>query len=102
MQPMYFLSAKMPRTFFQLATFALIVSSTGCSKQIWNAGDLIDWVKDRATEQGCDRKSIELKEWYDNSPEGNVWQGSCVNAKTGKSMAIRINVDSVWKPSAER
>jgi uncharacterized protein (DUF2147 family) len=83
------------------AALTLAAVSMGCASQIWNASDLIDWVKDRAVEQGCTRQSIELKDWYEKGPDGNEWHGSCISAKTGKAMNIRINVDSVWKPSAD-
>jgi hypothetical protein len=86
---------------FHMAAFALMLSSVGCVKQIWNASDLTDWVKDRATEQGCDRNTIVLKEWYEKGADGNEWHGNCVDSKTGKRKDFLINVDSVWKPSAE-
>jgi hypothetical protein len=83
------------------SALTLAVFGVGCASQIWNASDLHDWVVDRAAAQGCTRQSIELKDWYEKGPEGNEWHGNCINAKTGKGMSFRINVDSVWKPSAD-
>jgi hypothetical protein len=72
-----------------------------CTNGIWNAGDLAEWVRDRAVDEGCERQSIELKEWYDRDARGNTWHGSCVSAKTRERMAFAIDVDPVWKPSSE-
>ncbi len=69
----------------------------GCTN-IWNAGDLAVWVKDRATEQGCVRETITLEEWYVSTDEGNVWRGSCRDAQN-KPKSFGINIDSVWTPS---
>lgn len=70
----------------------------GCN-QIWNAGDLAEWVAVQAGNAGCDPSTIELDEWYVATEEGNVWSGTCVNATTGEDMPFGINVDSVWTPS---
>mgnify|MGYP001546943240 FL=1 len=78
-----------------MATVALLVSA--CAS-IWNAGDLADWVRDRAVEQGCKRESIELDDWYSETPEGNVWRGTCRDVQ-GTAMPFGINVDAVWTPS---
>ena len=75
---------------------ALIMS--GCASSIWNAGDLVRWVKDQAVEDGCKRDTIALEEWYTQTDKGNVWRGTCKGAD-GKKRTFAINVDSVWKPS---
>lgn len=69
----------------------------GCTN-IWNAGDLALWVKDRAVEQGCQRETIVLDEWYTETDQGNVWRGTCRDAR-GNAKSFGIAVDSVWKPS---
>ncbi len=79
----------------QATAFALLLS--GCAR-IWNASDLAAWVQDRAVDQGCQRESIELEDWYTETAEGNVWRGTCRDS-AGASMRFGINVDSVWKPS---
>ena len=79
----------------QATAFGLLLS--GCNN-IWNAGDLAVWVQDRAVDQGCQRESIELDDWYTETAEGNVWRGTCRDS-AGASMRFGINVDSVWKPS---
>jgi hypothetical protein len=68
-----------------------------CSS-IWNASDLAEWVRDRAVEQGCQRETIHLDEWYTETAEGNVWRGSCRDAQ-GNTKTFGIDVDPVWKPS---
>lgn len=85
-----------------IAVVATAGALVGCSNQIWNASDLVVWVKDRAVEKGCERQSIELKEWYDSDKSGNTWHGSCVSTQTGKRMTFGIDVDPVWKPSSGR
>lgn len=76
---------------------AVILLLSGCSG-IWNAGDLVEWVKDRAVDQGCRRDSIELDEWYTATAEGNRWCGTCRDA-FGNIKSLGIDVDPVWKPS---
>ena len=79
-----------------LAT-AVALFLSGCST-IWNASDLAVWVRDRAVEQGCQRETIELEEWYTETAEGNVWRGTCLNAQDN-TKSFAINVDPVWTPS---
>jgi hypothetical protein len=79
-------------------TMLIVIFVTGCSS-IWNASDLAVWVKERAVEQGCRRDTIELEEWYTETPEGNVWRGNCRDS-LGNTKSFGINVDQVWKPSA--
>ena len=71
----------------------------GCA-QIWNAGDLIEWVEDQAVKQGCSRDSIELEDWYRTEASGNVWQGTCQHRDDGRDLSFAIDVDPVWKPSS--
>ena len=71
---------------------------TGCN-QIWNAGDLAEWVRVQAGDQGCDPATTELNEWVDATEDGNVWSGTCVNALSSASMSFGINVASVWTSS---
>ena len=75
----------------------------GCAGDIWNAGDLAEWVREQAVkEHGCVASSIELEEWYESEDTGNVWHGTCRVATTGENARFGINVDSVWKPSELR
>ena len=78
----------------------LLIASlmSGCSDDIWNASDLVVWVKDRAVEKGCQRETIELDEWYTETAGANVWRGTCQDAQ-GHRTSFGINVDPVWKPS---
>lgn len=76
---------------------AVTLFMSGCSS-IWNASDLIVWVQDRAVEQGCQRKTIELEEWYTKTTDGNVWRGTCRDTN-GNAKSFGINVDPVWTPS---
>jgi len=55
-------------------------------------------VRDRPVEQGCQRETIKLNEWYAEEAEGNVWHGTCRDAERN-GMSLGINVDAVWKPS---
>jgi heat shock protein HslJ len=70
----------------------------GCG-QIWNAGDLVDWVEQQAVDAGCAADTIELDDWYTTTPDGNVWMGTCVDAQSGDTVELAINVDNVWTPS---
>lgn len=76
---------------------ATVLFIAGCSP-IWNASDLADWVRDRAVEQGCQRETIELDEWYTQTREGNVWRGTCRDTQND-TKSFGINVDPVWTPS---
>lgn len=85
------------------AVLSLLFTSTslflaGCSKSIWNAGDLAQWVREQAVKEGCQQQTIKLHEWYTETKDGNVWHGTCLDA-SGNSKSFGINVDSVWKPS---
>lgn len=82
---------------FLPAAVTLIIS--GCSSGIWNASDLVVWVQDRAAEQGCQRETIELEDWYTETADGNVWRGTCKDAQ-GHGKSFGIDVDPVWTPSA--
>lgn len=84
---------------FVLLILAALLGS--CSKSIWNAGDLAEWVKDQVVEEhNCQRDSIELEEWYRSEADGNVWHGHFLDPKSGEEKPFGINVDSVWKPSS--
>lgn len=61
-------------------------------------GDLAVRVRDRAVEQGCQRETIKLNEWYTKEAEGSVWHGTCRDTQ-GNAKSLGINVDAVWKPS---
>ena len=76
---------------------SLVLVLSGCAS-IWNAGDLAVWVKDRAVAQGCQRETIVLDDWYEQTAEGNVWRGTCRDI-AGNPKAFGINVDAVWIPS---
>ncbi len=93
------LAGRINRQFALLAVAALL-GVCGCQSSIWNASDLIEWVKDQAVKQGCDRQSIELEDWYREEAGVNNWHGSCSDVNTGASKTFAINVDSVWKPSS--
>jgi hypothetical protein len=94
-----------PRRTSTLIRLACLAGATlavsGCA-QIWNAGDLIEWVKDQAVKQGCSRDSIELEDWYRTEASGNVWHGTCRHRDDGRDLSFAIDVDPVWKPSASR
>jgi hypothetical protein len=78
-----------------LGALGLLLAS--CAN-VWNAGDLADWVRNRAADHGCQRESIALEDWYTETADGNVWHGTCRDAD-GNARSFGINVDSVWKPS---
>jgi len=80
------------------AAVALPVWMLSACSDIWNAGDLAVWVQDRAVEQGCQRETIALEEWYSETTEGNVWRGTCRDTQ-GHRKSFAINVDPVWTPS---
>ena len=80
--------------------FGMIFVLQGCTPSIWNASDLVEWVREQAVQQGCDSGSIELEDWYRQTESGNVWYGEC-NNEAGESMTLAVNVDSVWTPSGE-
>lgn len=80
-----------------LVAFGLVLIMSGCTS-IWNASDLAVWVRDRAVDQGCQRETITLDEWYVQTAEGNVWRGACRDAR-GNSESFGINVDAVWTPA---
>ena len=69
-----------------------------CMPSIWNAGDLADWVRGQAVEQGCQEDSVVLEDWYRETMHGNVWHGTCLKT-TGEAQEFAVNVDSVWTPS---
>ena len=46
----------------QAVAFALLL--TGCGHDIWNAGDLVKWVRNEAVKNGCDPASVQLADWY--------------------------------------
>ena len=58
-----------------LPVTALGLLLSGCTS-IWNASDLAVWVRDQAVDQGCQRETIELENWYAKTAEGNVWRGA--------------------------
>ena len=88
-----------PNSLARWRALCLCLALAGCANNsIWNAGDLVVWVEQRAVEQGCERDSVELDEWYTKTPSGNVWRGTCLDAR-GKVKAFGIDVDPVWKPS---
>ena len=74
--------------------------ATACTNEIWNAGDLADWVRDRAVEEGCERESIKLGDWYTSENGRNDWHGDCLKQGSAEQMEFSINVDSVWTPSS--
>ncbi len=71
----------------------------GCSG-IWNAGDLVEWVRNQAIEAGCEPESIALDDWYTTRDGANVWLGECISQETGETVQLEIGVDRVWTPSA--
>ncbi len=92
---------KRPRSYTLPFVLLLVtVLLTGCG-QIWNAGDLVEWVEQQAVLGGCDADSIELADWYVEKDGANVWQGTCVNEESGATMKLEIGIDSVWTPSAD-
>ncbi len=83
-----------------LLTAVLVTALPACSNDIWNAGDLANWVRDRAVEQGCERDSIELEDWYREESGKNNWHGSCKKSCSDERMHLGVNVDPVWKTSS--
>lgn len=81
-----------------LLILSLAFTLQACMPSIWNAGDLVEWVREQAVQRGCQNDSIELEDWYRESESGNVWHGTCLN-ETGERMAFAVNIDSVWNPS---
>lgn len=81
-----------------MAVAALLVA--GCSNDIWNAGDLAVWVRDRPVEQGCERSSIELEDWYRDEGGKNIWHGNCLDRDNRERVDFAIDVDPVWTPSS--
>ena len=77
------------------------VLATACMNDIWNASDLAEWVRDQAVEQGCERESIELEDWYTSENGRNNWHGQCLKQGGTEQMNFSINVDSVWTPSSK-
>lgn len=84
---------------FLYLPLALALTLQACMPSIWNAGDLAEWVREQAVQQGCQNDSIELEDWYRETEGGNVWHGSCLD-DAGEAMTFQISVDSVWTPSA--
>jgi hypothetical protein len=82
----------------------VLIAFAGCStrSKIWNAGDLAQWVKDQAVEQGFQRDSVQLDEWYREDGGQNVWHGRGINSKTGKKSEFEVPVDRVWTPSSSQ
>ncbi len=78
--------------------FISALAMQGCMPKIWNAGDLVEWVKEQAVQQGCRIESIELEEWYRETDEGNVWHGTCRDT-ADRPMDFAVDVDPVWTPS---
>lgn len=97
----HFQTRRKTRLHARTAILACALALSGCASSIWNAGDLVHWVKDRAVEEGCQRDTISLEEWYTQTDAGNVWRGNCKGAD-GKKRYFGINVDSVWKPSEQK
>ncbi len=85
------------RMFLTTAVAAPFFLAACTSTSIWNAGDPAVWVRDRAVDQGCQRETIKLDDWYPAEAEANVWQGICQDPK-GNEKAFGVNVDPVWKP----
>lgn len=86
------------KTAFLLTTAALAIALLSGRSDIWNTSELALWVKDRAVEQGCLRETIQPEDWYSETAEGNVWHGTCRDAR-GDTRSFGINVDPVWTPS---
>lgn len=84
---------------FTLPALVLAVLLLAGCWQIWNASDLVDWVREQAVAAGCDPATIELADWYVQQNGANVWPGSCVNAQTDARMELAIGIDRAWKPS---
>lgn len=79
-----------------LTLFASFLMSCSQSSAIWDGGELREWVKVQAAEQGRDRSTIQLENWYRSESGGNVWHGTCTDSETGKTRKFAIPVDSVW------
>jgi len=55
-----------------------------------------------AVEQGFQRDSVQLDEWYREDGGQNVWHGRGINSKTGKKSEFEVPVDRVWTPSSSQ
>jgi hypothetical protein len=82
------------------AMAVVVLLAAGCSNDIWNAGDLAEWVRDRAVEKGCERSSSELEDCYLDEGGKNIWHGSSLDRDNRERMDFEIDVDPVWKPSS--
>lgn len=79
----------------QAVAFALLL--TGCGHDIWNAGDLVKWVRNEAVKNGCDPASVQLADWYVAKNRQNVWPVECTHRQTEESMKFYVGVNKVWK-----
>ena len=79
----------------QAVAFALLL--TGCGHDIWNAGDLVKWVRNEAVKNGCGPASVQLADWYVAKNGQNVWPVECTHRQTGESMKFDVGVNKVWK-----
>ena len=62
-------------------------------RKLLNDGNLVEWVKQQAVAAGCDPDTLELDDWYTATADGNVWMGTCVDANSGDTRELAINVD---------
>lgn len=92
----------MPRRLLRACVGFALTLLIACTARdrIWNSGDLAAWVRDQAVEQGFQRESVEIEDWYREEGDGRlVWHGK--GRKEGSEAAedFAIRVDPVWTPS---
>ena len=78
----------------------LVMSACSPRDKIWNAGDLIEWVRSEAVKQGYQPDSIELEEWYREEGDQLIWYGRGIREGSNQESEFSIRVDEVWTPSS--
>ena len=81
-----------------IVMLGLSLLASSCTN-IWNGGDLQQWVHKQAVKSGCKADSVVLDDWYTPENGHNIWHGSCNDSNSGDQMQLQIGVDDVWTPS---
>ena len=80
-----------------ILSFLMLSCST--RDKIWNASDLEIWVREQAVEEGYQKESIQLDDWYKKEDSRLVWHGEGIETASGKKSSFGIRVDEIWTPS---